>query len=62
MSDTDEVRIAKIRVTRPLEIRWTCPDPVCKAINIELRYSAPGDIKVQCRGCGQTFFGERDCP
>lgn len=57
--DTKEVMIAKLRVMRPLELRWICPDPKCGKVNTELRYSAPGDVHVTCRVCKQTFPGVR---
>ncbi len=59
MEDTKEVIIARLKVTRPLELQWTCPDTKCGTLNIELRYAAPGDIDVTCRICKQIFPGER---
>ena len=57
MSDTNELKIVKLRVTQPLEVQWTCPD--CQVLNIEIYYAAPGIVKVKCRGCKKIFLGER---
>ena len=46
----------ELRLINPLRIEWKCSG--CGKRNVEIYFSAPGRITVQCDYCGRVFIGE----